>query len=169
MRGFCRRLGDMSVGYSAGAAESRAARRAPVCLQRGHHASRRRYVPCYLGVVLRIAAVLSTALALTGGSVAAHLCKAWCSPQGAAVSGCHAAESAAGTSVAGQDGCDDVAGIVGWLPEAVRRAALIDADSPAILVRPLDAPPGVRHDFPPRYLAAEASIGPPPLLLNLRI
>jgi hypothetical protein len=71
--------------------------------------------------------------------------------------------------VAGQDGCDDVAGIVGWLPEAVRRAALIDADSPAILVRPLDAPPGVRHDFPPRYLAAEASIGPPPLLISLRI
>ena len=120
--------------------------------------------------MLRIAAVLSTVLTLTGGPVVAHLCKAWCSPQEAAARGCHPAESVAVTSVAGQDGCDDAgAGTVGWLPEAVWRAALIDADSPAIRVRPFDAPPGVWHHFSPRCLAAEASIDPPPLLTILRI
>lgn len=54
--------------------------------------------------VFRVA-VLSIVLALTGNPTAALLCRTWCDPHAAAVSGCHHEELATFTVVAGEDGC----------------------------------------------------------------
>jgi hypothetical protein len=68
------------------------------------------------------AAVLSIVLATSGAPTAALLCRTWCDPIAAAVSGCHHERLANFTIVAGEDGCrNTVLGSASPAQENVRR------------------------------------------------
>jgi len=113
---------------------------------------------------------LSIALTLAAGPTAGQICKALCSPQSAAASGCHHDASTASPSVATDSNCDRAAVTVGaFFREEVERRAPAPYASDAVRVPTYRFPlltinGGVEHQA-----AHDWSLASRPLTTALRI
>lgn len=78
----------------------------------------------HVSVIVFRATVLSIALVFAAGPSASLLCKAWCDPHSAAISGCHHEGSGSSTSVTRDHTCrDSIQGSAAFLKEHLRGRA----------------------------------------------
>jgi hypothetical protein len=93
--------------------------------------------------MLRFFSALLT-LVLAAGPTAAVLCRALCDEQAAAATGCHHADSGAGTALVGADACDTAASTLasasrGEVRKVVASHALLAAVTPLVTFAPTAA------------------------------
>lgn len=90
--------------------------------------------------------------ALVGAAPLGAFCKAWCSPESAAASGCHPTDEIGVSHMAGEDACDDAdPTVAATLPEDGRR----DVAPLGVLVGPASP-----HLQAPRAMRLQISAGP---------
>ena len=74
-------------------------------------------------------------LVLVGNGPLAVFCKAWCSPQAAAASGCHSTDQSGALHLAAAHDCDDASLELAALPEDGPRNVGVTAGPDALLLR----------------------------------